>query len=543
MSSYAEFLEGMPPRGMWGERIYTTPDFNYSESLNAAVELLDKNIEAGRANKPAVYYKDRVLTYGDLGAIVGQMGNALRKLGVEQGDRILLRFPNTPTAVATWLATLRIGAVAVMVMPMLRSRELVYRANDSECSLVICDALSIDEVRKAEPAMDTVKKILIADGKDDDYESFEDLWMKESAKCSPANTSRSDIALIGYTSGSTGDPKGTVHFQDDVLAIADGYAKNILHPTETDIFSGHPSLAFTFGLGGLLVFPFRFGASTVLLDQFTPENMLKTLSHYKCTIGFCAPTCYNMMMRLDEGGKYDLSNLRIGVSAGETLPATVFEKWKKTYGRELLDGIGSTEMLHIFVSNFPGEAKGGVTGKPVPGYEAKVVDENGNDVPDETEGLLAIKGPTGCRYLKKPERQAGYVKDGWNIPGDVFVRHADGSFTYQCRNDDLIVTGGYNVSPPELEAVINEHQAVKESAVVPKPDELRGQIVKAYCVLMPEAKGDDVLVKDIQDFVKRELAPYKYPREVEFIDALPRTDTGKVQRFVLRDRAAKEGIV
>lgn len=540
MSSYQDFVKGLPPKEMWGERIYTTADFNYADSLNAGVELLDANIKRGFGDRPAIFYKDKRLTYSELAEITGKMGNALRKLGVKKGDRILLRFPNNPTAVALWLATLRIGAIAVMVMPMLRARELSYRTNDAECSLVLCDGASIDEVRKAETAMDTVTKVLICDGKDDVYESFEDHWMKESSDCPEEKTSRYDIALIGYTSGSTGDPKGTVHFHDDVLAIADGYAKNTLHPSENDIFSGHPSLSFTFGLGGLLVFPFRFGSAVALLDQFTPENMLKTLVNYKCTIGFCAPTCYNMMMRLDEKGEYDLSNLRLGVSAGETLPKIVYDKWKAKYGIDLLDGIGSTEMLHIFVTNTPGDVKGGATGKAVPGYAAKIVDDNGTELPPNTPGLLAIKGPTGCRYLKKPERQAGYVKDGWNIPGDVFLQDTDGWFYYQCRNDDLIITGGYNVSPPELEAVINEHEAVKESAVVPKPDELRGQIVKAYIVLAPGHTGSEALIKDIQDFVKRELAPYKYPREIEFIEALPRTDTGKVQRFVLRDRAAKE---
>jgi len=540
MSSYENFLRELPPKQMWGERIYITNDFQYPESLNASVELLDRNQQRGFGSRPSVFYKEKRITYDELAATVGKMSNALRKLGVVKGDRIMLRFPNNPTAVALWLAVLRVGGVVVMVMPMLRARELTYRTNDAECSMVFCDGASIDEVRKAETAMDTVTKILICDGKDEVYESFEDLWMNESPECPAEKTSRSDIALIGYTSGSTGDPKGTVHFHDDVLAIADGYAKNTLHPTEKDVFSGHPSLSFTFGLGGLLIFPFRFGASVALLDQFTPENMLKTLVNYKCTIGFCAPTCYNMMMRLDEKGEYDLSNLRLGVSAGETLPKIVYDKWKAKYGVDLLDGIGSTEMLHIFVTNKPGDVKGGATGKEVPGYIAKIIDENGKELPPNTPGLLAIKGPTGCRYLKKPERQEGYVKDGWNIPGDVFMKDDEGWYYYQCRNDDLIITGGYNVSPPELEAVINEHEAVKESAVVPKPDELRGQIVKAYVVLAPGHTGSDGLVKDIQDFIKRELAPYKYPREVEFIDALPRTDTGKVQRFVLRDRAAKE---
>lgn len=525
---------------MWSERIYTLPELQYPARLNAASELLDRNVREERGDKVAIYYNDETLTYRELQRRVNQMGNALLRLGIERGDRILLRFPNTPTAVATWLATLKIGAAAVMIMPMLRSREISYRTNDAECKIVLCDAKWIDEVRKAEPAMATVKRILVTDGTDSDYTSFESLWFEESEELEPADLSRSDIALIGYTSGSTGDAKGTVHFQDDVLAIADGYARSILSPTENDVFSGHPSLAFTFGLGGLLIFPFRFGASTVLLDQFTPENMLNTLVRYKCTIGFCAPTCYNMMMRLDEAGTYDLSNLRLGVSAGETLPPTVYERWKAKYGIDLLDGIGSTEMLHIFVSNRPGDVHAGTTGRAVPGYEAKIVDEAGNDLSPNTPGLLAVKGPTGCRYWRKPERQEGYVKNGWNVPGDVFTMDEEGHFHYQCRNDDLIITGGYNVSPPELEAVINEHEAVRESAVVPKPDELRGSIVKAYVVLQPGHAGNDDLVLNIKDFVKRELAPYKYPREIEFIDALPRTDTGKVQRYVLRDRAKTE---
>jgi 2-aminobenzoate-CoA ligase len=535
--SYEKFLNELPPLEDWGERIYTRPELQYPESLNAAAELLDRNIAAGRGARPAIFYKDEVITYDELLTRVNKMGNALKKLGIEPGDRILMRFPNNPTAVATWLACLKIGGVAVMIMTMLRSREISYRANDAGCKLVIADAASFDEVHKAAPAMTTVERILVSDGTYPSYETYESHWKGASDALEPADLSRDDLALIGYTSGSTGDAKGTVHFQDDVLAIADGYARNILSPTENDIFTGHPALAFTFGLGGLLIFPFRFGASVALLDQFTPENMLKTIANYKATISFCAPTCYNMMMRLDEKGEYDLSHLRLGVSAGETLPKPIYEKWKAKYGVDLLDGIGSTEMLHIFVTNRPGGVKGGATGKPVPGYEAKIVNEDGLTLPPNMPGLIAVKGPTGCRYWKKPERQKSYVMRGWNIPGDVFLMDSEGYFFYQCRNDDLIITGGYNVSPPELESVINEHQAVKESAVVPKPDELRGSIVKAYVVLQPNEIGSEQLVKDIQDFVKRELAPYKYPREIEFIEALPRTDTGKVQRFVLRDRA------
>jgi 2-aminobenzoate-CoA ligase len=544
--AHERFQSELPPKEDWGERVYTLPELQYPDELNAAAELLDRNVAEGRGSRPAIFYNDQVITYDELLASVNKMGNALKSLGVGKGDRVMLRFPNTPTSVAAWLATLKLGGVAVMIMPMLRAREISYRANDAGCKIVLCDTASIDEVRKAEPAMDTVEKILICDAsstmRDADYDSFEAHWQNASSTLAPEKLSRYDLSLIGYTSGSTGDAKGTVHFQDDILAIADGYARNILAPTQEDIFGGHPSLSFTFGLGGLLVFPFRFGASTVLLDQFTPENMLKTLVRYKCTLSFCAPTCYNMMMRLDEKSEYDLSNLRLGVSAGETLPKPIYDKWKAKYGIDLLDGIGSTEMLHIFVSNRPGDVRGGATGKPVPGYEAKIIDETGRDLPPNEPGLIAIKGPTACRYWKKPERQRAYVMNGWNVPGDVFTMDNDGYFYYQCRNDDLIITGGYNVSPPELESVINEHPAVRESAVVPKPDELRGSIVKAYVVLQPGTLAQGAsevphLVKDIQDFVKRELAPYKYPREIEFIDALPRTDTGKVQRFVLRDRA------
>ena len=538
--SYERFLNDLPPLEDWGERIYTRPEFDYPEELNAAAELLDRHVADGCGARPAIYYKDLVISYGELLATVNKMGNALKKLGIQPGDRVLMRFPNNPTAVAVWLATLKIGGVAVMIMTMLRSREISYRANDAECKLVIADAASFEEVDKAAPAMKTVKHILVSDGTYSSYETYESHWKSESAELKPAKLSRHDLSLIGYTSGSTGDAKGTVHFQDDILAIADGYARNILTPTENDIFTGHPPLAFTFGLGGLLIFPFRFGASVVLLDQFTPENMLKTISQYKATISFCAPTCYKLMMRLDENNDYDLSHLRLGVSAGETLPKQTYEQWKAKYGIDLLDGIGSTEMLHIFVTNRPGDVRAGATGKPVPGYEAKVVSEDGLPLPPNTPGLLAVKGPTACRYWKKPDRQKGYVMNGWNIPGDVFMMDDAGYFYYQCRNDDLIITGGYNVSPPELEAVINEHPAVKESAVVPAPDELRGAIVKAYVVLKPGEVGTPELAKELQDFVKRELAPYKYPRAIEFIDALPRTDTGKVQRYVLRDRAKME---
>lgn len=536
----SSLYQHLPPREMWGERVYTRPELQYPERLNAYAELLDQNLKAGRQNRPAIRFGDRVVTYGELGRWVCRIGNVLRDKGIQKGDRVMLRAWNTPHAVAAWLAIGRIGAVNVATMPLLRARELTYMANDAECKAIICSADLLEEIGKAKPHLETVESIFVmqAGGEIPSLEGVLDLDSLANdadEECEPADTTRGDLALIGYTSGSTGEPKGCVSFHDDVLAIADGYARNVLRPTEDDVFGGHPSLAFTFGLGALLIFPFRFGSQTVLLEKFSPQAMLETLARYRVTLAFCAPTCYRMMLDLDPEKKYDLSALRHGVSAGETLPARIFTRWKEERGVELLDGIGSTEMLHIFITSYPGEAKPGITGRPAPGYEAKIVDEEGREVPRGEPGFLAVRGPTSCRYWKKPERQKAYVKNGWNYPGDIFLQDKDGLFHYQCRADDLIITAGYNVAAVEVESVLNEHPAVKESGVVGVDDEVRGKVVKAFVVLQPGKTGSEELATELQEFVKQNLAPYKYPRQVEFVDQLPRTDTGKIQRFRLRE--------
>jgi 2-aminobenzoate-CoA ligase len=358
----------------------------------------------------------------------------------------------------------------------------------------------------------------------------------EPERFAAADTDRDEIAMIAYTSGSTGVPKGCVHFHRDILASADSYARHVLTPSEGDRFGGHPTLAFTFGTGGLLVFPFRFGASTVLSGPFTPEAMLETFAKQRVTVCFCAPTSYRLMLQVpDLTRRYDLASLRLGVSAAEPLPAATWEEWKKTTGVELLDGIGSTEMFHIFISSVRGRVRPGATGVPVTGYDCRVVDESGRELPPGQEGLVAIKGPTGCKYWRKPDRQAEYVRfGGWNVTGDVYVKDADGYFTYQCRSDDMIVSGGYKIPGPEVEHVLDEHPAVVESAVVAAPDRTRGFIVKAFVVLKAGQVPSQELVGELQEHVKRELAPYKYPRAVEFVEKLPRTETGKIQRYVLR---------
>ena len=344
-------------------------------------------------------------------------------------------------------------------------------------------------------------------------------------------------AILAYTSGSTGTPKGCIHSHRDLLVVTDTYARYILKPTAGDRFGGHPTLAFAYGLGGMLLFPFRFGASTVLLDRFTPDRLLETIQKHQVTIAFCAPTTYRMLLKEPEPElRAALRSLRHAISAGETLPASVFDSWKKATGIEILDGLGSTEMLHVFISGAPGECRAGTTGKVVPGYTAAVLDDSLQPVPDGTSGQLAVKGPTGCRYFNLTERQRAYVRGGWNIPGDMYIRDPDGYFHYQCRNDDLIICGGNKIAGPEVEAVLLEHPAVAEVAVVASPDELRGFVPKAFVVAAPGFQPSIELATQLQEFVKSQLAPYKYPRKVEFLRELPKTSTGKLQRAELRRR-------
>ena len=530
----------LPPPDLWPDLVFTRPEFNYPERLNAATELLDVHVAAGHGGDPAVLFEDQRISYADLQRTTNRLGHVLVRLGVTPGDRVALRVPNRPVFVAAWLAIQKIGAVGVATMPMLRARELSYIVNDCGAKVCLCAGDLLDELIRAQGAFDHP---MIVVGTSPRFSTpgvhhwLDDLMTDAPDHLDARATRRDDLALIAYTSGSTGVPKGTTHSPTDILAAADGYARSVLRPTRADVFGGHPTLAFTFGLGGLLVFPLRAGASTVLMDAFSPELLLASVARHRVTMLFCAATTYRILLQdpnLETA--YDLRSLRLCVSAGETLPATVFEEWYRRTGVEILDGLGSTEMFHVFISARPRSVRPGATGTPVPGYEAKIVDDLFNEVPHGTAGLLAVKGPTGCRYWRKPDRQREYVRHGWNITGDVYVQDADGYFWYQCRNDDLIICGGYNIAGPEVENVLLEHPAVLETAVVATPDRVRGFVPKAFVVLKPTAQPTDDLVAALQEHVKRELAPYKYPREIEFLAELPKTETGKIRRVELRER-------
>ena len=533
--------EGLPSRDLFPERVYTLPELRYPDRLNVARELLDRNADGGRAGRPAVFAGEQVLTYGELQKKVNRLGNGLRALGLDRGSRVLLRMPNVPEFVITWLACQKLGIITVGTMPMLRSRELAYIVNEAETTAAVVWGGIREELEKAQREAPTLGRLIVAGETKPGDVGWQDLLDGQPERLATEETGANDVAMIAYTSGSTGVPKGCVHFHNDILASADSYARYVLTPSEEDRFGGHPTLAFTFGTGGLMVFPFRFGAATVLMGPFQPETMLETIRRYRLSVCFCAPTSYKLMLRVPEmERRYDLRSLRLSVSAAEPLPAATYEEWVKRAGSELLDGIGSTEMFHIFISSLAGQVRPGATGVPVPGYDCRVVDEMGQEVPTGTAGLVAIKGPTGCRYWRKPERQAEYVRfGGWNITGDVYIKDPDGYFTYQCRSDDMIVSGGYKIPGPEVERVLDEHPAVAESAVVASPDETRGYVVKAYVVLKPGRAASEALAAELQGHVKRELAPYKYPRRIEFVERLPRTETGKIRRVDLRRQEAE----
>ncbi|MBI4637537.1 MAG: benzoate-CoA ligase family protein [Candidatus Rokubacteria bacterium] len=531
-----EVRDALPPAELMPERVYALPELRYPLRLNVAAELLDRNAEGDRAGRPAIHAGERVLTYGELARKVNRLCHGLRGLGLDRGDRVLLRMPNVPEFIVSYLACQKLGVVTVGTMPMLRARELGYIADDAGTTAAIVWGGLREELERAQPQAPELKRLIVAGQAQPGDTTLEALMDGQPERFAPADTDRDEIAMIAYTSGSTGVPKGCVHFHRDILASADAYARHVLAPTEDDRFGGHPTLAFTFGTGGLLVFPFRFGASTVLSGPFTPESMLETFAKRRVTICFCAPTSYRLMLGVPAmARRYDLGALRLGVSAAEPLPAATWAEWHAATGVELLDGIGSTEMFHIFISSLPGRVRPGATGVPVAGYGCRVVDESGNELGPGQAGLVAIKGPTGCKYWRKPDRQAEYVRwRGWNVTGDVYVQDADGYFTYQCRSDDMIVSGGYKIPGPEVEQVLDEHPAVAESAVVAAPDRTRGFVVKAYVVLNPGRGPSAELVAELQEHVKRELAPYKYPRAIEFIERLPRTETGKIQRYILR---------
>jgi len=524
--------DNLPPRDQWPE--FLLSGFDYPERLNIGVELTDRMVERGFGDHVALIGNGRRRTYKELADWTSRLAHALvEDYGVKPGNRILIRSANNPAMVACWLAATKAGAVVVNTMPLLRSGELSKIVDKAEISVALCDTRLMDEMVACAKTSGFLKKVIGFDGTANFDAELDRIALDKPVIFEAVKTGRDDVALLGFTSGTTGVPKATMHFHRDLLIIADGYAKEVLGVTPNDIFVGSPPLAFTFGLGGLAVFPLRFGAAATLLENASPPNMIEIIEKYRATVSFTAPTAYRAMMKaMDEGA--DLSSLRAAVSAGETLPAPVFEEWTKKTGKPILDGIGSTEMLHIFITNRFGDAAPGTTGRPVTGYEAMIVDDDMNEVPRGEIGRLAVRGPTGCRYLAD-ERQRVYVRDGWNLTGDSFIQDDNGYFHFAARSDDLIISSGYNIAGPEVEAALLAHDDVAECAVIGTPDEARGEIVEAYVVVVKGVARDALTVKRLQDHVKATIAPYKYPRSVKFIDALPKTQTGKIQRFRLKE--------
>lgn len=522
----------LPPPELWPEFIFTRPELLYPPRLNCVSYFLDRWVEQGHGDAPCVISPAVSYTYRELQALVNRIANVLvGRLGLVTGGRVLLRSANSPMMVATYLAVIKAGGICVATMPLLRAKELSYPIQKAEITLALCDGKLSDEMEKAKLAAPGLTHVVYwGNGAAD---SLEALIADASPEFRAVDTASDDICLIAFTSGTTGDPKGTMHFHRDMLAVCDGYARNILRAEQKDRFVGSAPLAFTFGFGGVL-FPMHIGASFVVLEKTTPDDMLSAIERYKATVCFTAPTAYRAMIGKLEGR--DISSLRKCVSAGETLPKPTFDAWLKATGIKLMDGIGSTELLHIFISATEDDIRPGATGKPVPGYEAKIVDDDGNDLPPGTMGKLAVRGPTGCRYLAD-ERQRKYVQNGWNITGDTYLMDSDGYFWYQSRSDDMIVSSGYNIAGTDVEAALLTHPSVAECGVVGAPDEARGMIVKAYVVAAPGVTPDAKLAAELQEHVKREIAPYKYPRAIEFVTQLPKTETGKLKRFALRQLA------
>ena len=522
----------LPPLEKRAQMRYDLPEFNIAAQANL-VDVLFKEISArGLMNRPFLRSDALTLSYAEAARRINCIAQVLiEDLSLVPGNRVLLHGGNSVDMALAWLGVVKAGLIAVATMPLLRAKELAEVIEKSHASMALCDASFLDELQIAH-AKSSILEAIIAFGPADKVGTLSARSAIKKGAFKPCPTSADDIALMAFTSGTTGKPKVAVHTHRDVLAACEAWPRHILQAVPEDVVMGSPPLAFTFGLGGLLLFPMRAGASVYFPDiAYTAEAMVKLLRQAGATICYTAPTFYRQMAAFAQ--KHRIQTLRVCVSAGEALPDATRQLWKQATGIELLDGIGATEMFHIFISGTPKDARRGAIGKVVPGYTAKVVDAQGQELPRGTLGKLAVIGPTGCKYLDD-ERQGNYVKDGWNYPGDAFTQDADGYFFYQARDDDMIITAGYNVGGPEVEDALLKYPAVAECAVVGLPDEERGMVVKAFVVLKPGIKGDQATVKALQEHVKATLAPFKYPRQVEFIEALPRTETGKLQRFRLR---------
>lgn len=521
--------DNLPPRKLWPEMI-NLDKLGYPDVLNCAEELLDTAVRDGFGDKVFIHSPAGDMTYGELLVASNRIARVLiEDLRMIPGERVLLHGPNTPMMVAGWFGILKAGGIVVATMPLLRAKELSVILDKAQVRWALCDHRTCEELNAAQSISPILERIVcygngelegLMDGKPADFENVK--------------TSATDVSLIAFTSGTTGKPKGTMHFHRDVLAICDCFPPDCLKADETDLFAGSPPLAFTFGLGGLILFPMRVRASTVMMEKAPPPELAKACSQLGVTVLFTSPTGYRFI--LDNLKDFDLSKLRKCVSAGETLPKATSDAWYDATGIRIIDGIGSTEILHIFISASGDDIRPGSTGKPVRHYEAKIIDDEGKDLPPGEIGRLAVRGPTGCRYLAD-DRQKEYVVDGWNVTGDAYKMDEDGYFWFQARTDDMILSGGYNISGPEVEEALLCHPGVKECAVVASPDEMRGNLVKAFIVLRDGSSACDAVACELQEFVKKQIAPYKYPRAIEFVEALPRTETGKVQRFKLRETA------
>lgn len=522
----------LPPLGQWPELRYDAPEFRIPDQANVVERLLDRAPARGWGDRPLLRSPKITLSYADVRDRVDRICRVLvEDLGLVPGHRVLLRGGNSIGMALAWLAVVKAGGIAVATMPLLRARELGDIIDKAQPALALCDSKLLEELELAR-ADRPVLQTIVAFNAPDEPGSLAVRSAQKEGNFAACPTAADDIALLAFTSGTTGKPKAAVHTHRDVLAACEAWPRHVLRATPEDIVVGSPPLAFTFGLGGLLVFPMWAGASVYFPEApYTPESFVRTIGDVGATICYTAPTMYRQMAPFARS--LGIGKLRLAVSAGEGLPDATRQLWKQASGLEMVDGIGATEMFHIFISSAGSDVKAGAIGKVVPGYTAKVVDEHGQEVPRGTIGKLAVVGPTGCKYLDDA-RQANYVKDGWNYPGDAFLQDAEGYFVYQARADDMIITSGYNVGGPEVEDALLKHPAVAECGVVGVPDEERGMVVKAFCVLKPGHTGDDAMVKALQDHVKATIAPFKYPRVIEFVASLPRTETGKLQRFKLR---------
>jgi 2-aminobenzoate-CoA ligase len=527
----------LPPRELWPHFDYSAPHLRgYPDRLNASVALLDAAIDAGAGDKPAFFYEDVTWSYRHLFDRVQRIARVLvEQFSVIPGTRVLLRSPNTPMVAACWLAVARVGGVIVNTMPLLRSRELSFILDKAQVRLALCEIGVAEDLAAAAAQSPVLERVSYFTATCDGSRADADLDHRVAATPTGAGsvaTAADDVALVSFTSGTTGNPKGAAHFHRDLLAVTDCWPR-VYTVGRNEVVVGSPTLAFTYGLAASLLYPLRYHASAVLLPRPTPEAILGAIARHRATSLYSVPTSYQAMLPLARN--YDLSSLRKCTSAGESMRVRLWKEWREATGRRIVNGLGTTEMLTHFVSESMQVACVGSMGHAVPGYTVRVIDDAGHPVPWGERGRLAAIGPTGCRYIGDPERQQAAVQNGWNVTGDLCEQDAEGCFWYVDRADDMIVSSGYNISAQEVERVVCDHPKVQACAVVGVPDPARGNVVRACIVLRNPAERCDATAREVQDYVKSVLAPYKYPRDVRFLDELPKTATGKIQRYRLRE--------